>query len=144
VRLHLIGRVAWQHNDGATIQGGDYDGYRVLSRNGQRRLFLEHRSGSRADWLDITDHADKFMTFKRDDVGSRLTHKLGLSQSPGKDVIKKFAARTRVLQQQQQGRTADQAAMMAASEIFPGEFQPTRYAGANHAIEPLLIEIEKL
>jgi hypothetical protein len=34
--------------------------------------------------------------------------------------------------------------MMAAKETFPGEFQPTRYAGANQAIEPLLIEIENL
>ena len=77
-----------------------------------------------------------------DGVATQLTRKLGLSQSPGADVMKTFAKRTRELQQQ--GRTADQAAMMAAHEIFPGEFQPTRYAGANHAIEPLLIEIEKL
>ena len=144
VRLHLIGTAAWQHNSGVMIQAGDYDGYRALTRDGQRRLFLEHRSGSRADWLDIADHADKFMTFNHDDVGSRLAHTLGLSQSPGKDVMKKFAARTRALQRQQEGRTLDQAAMMAAKDIFPAEFQPTRYAGANHAIEPLLIEIEKL
>jgi hypothetical protein len=73
------------------------------------------------------------MTLNRDDVGSRLAHTLGLSQSPGKDVMKKFATRTRALRQQQ-GRTLDQAAMMAAKEIFPAEFQPTRYAGSNHAV----------
>jgi hypothetical protein len=89
-----------------------------------------------------TTNVDEFMTLNRDDVGSRLAHTLGLSQSPGKDVMKKFATRTRALQQQQ-GRTLDQAAMMAAKEIFPAEFQPTRYAGANHAIELLLTEIEK-
>jgi len=144
VRLHLIGRAEWQHESGVMLQAGDYHGYRALTRSGQRRIFLEHRSGARAEWFDITSDADKFMTFNHDDVGSRLAHKLSLSQSPGKDVMKKFAARTRALHPQQQGRTLDQAAMMAAKEIFPSEFQPNRYAGANHAIEPLLAEIEKL
>jgi hypothetical protein len=58
--------------------------------------------------------------------------------------MKKFATCTRAVQQQPQGHTLDQAAMMAAKEIFPAEFQPTRYAGANYAIESLLAEIEKL
>jgi hypothetical protein len=144
VRLHLIGRVEWQHKTGAMIQAGDYDGYRALTASGERRTFLAlHPNDDSTDWLDITNDLHRFMAFNRDDIGSRLAHKLGLSQSPGKDVMKKFAARTRTLQQEQQG-TLDQMAMMAAREIFPAEFQPTRYAGANLAIEPLLIEIEKL
>jgi hypothetical protein len=78
-----------------------------------------------------------------DNIGSRLAHKLGLSQSPGEDVMKKFVQRVRELQRQP-GPTLDQAAMMAANETFPAEFQPTRYAGANDAIEAILAEIEKL
>jgi hypothetical protein len=144
VRLHLIGRADWQHQSGAMIQAGDYYGYRALTPSGERRVFLAlHPGDDSADWIDITNDVDKFMVFNRDDIGSRLAHKLGLSQSPGNDVMKKFAARTHALQQQQQGRTLDQAAMMAAKEIFPAEFQPARYAGANHAIEPLLAEIER-
>ena len=44
--------------------------------------------------------------------------------------MKKFAQRARELQQQR--RTLDQAAMMAAKETFPAEFQPTHAA----AVEP--------
>jgi hypothetical protein len=34
----------------------------------------------------------------QDDVANRLARKLGLQQTPGKDVTKKFAERTRELQ----------------------------------------------
>jgi hypothetical protein len=91
-----------------------------------------------ADAMLSWSNVGNFMIFNRDDVGSRLAHKLG------GDVMKKFAKRIRELLQQQQGRSLDQAAMMAANETFPAEFQPTRYAGANHAMEPLLVEIERL
>ena len=142
VQLDLVGHRTWQHSSGAIIQAGDYNGYRALTPSGERRVFLAlHPGDSSPDWLDITDQIGNFTSHHKDDVATRLAHKLGLSQSPGADVMKKFANRTRELQQ---GRTTDQAAMMAAHEIFPGEFQPTRYAGANHAMEPLLIELEKL
>jgi hypothetical protein len=145
VRLHLIGRVRWTHTNGAVIEAGDYDGYRALTPSKERRVFLALQSGDASgDWLDITDHVRNFIVSHRDNVPTRLSHKLGLSQSPGTPVMKRFATRTRELHQQQQGRTLDQAAMMAAHESFPAEFQPAHFAGANHAIEPLLAEIEKL
>jgi hypothetical protein len=93
------------------------------------------------DWLDITDQAGNFIVAHKDDVATRLAQKLGLSQSPGKAVMQRFAARTRELLK---GRTVDQAAMMAAKETFPGEFQPNVYAGVNHAMDPMLSEIDKL
>jgi hypothetical protein len=93
------------------------------------------------DWLDITEHAERFIVAHKDDVVTRVAQKLGLSQSPGKDAMKRFAARTRELLQ---GRTVDQAAMVAATEIFPAEFRPNVYAGVNHSMDALLLEIDKL
>jgi hypothetical protein len=143
VRLHLIGRLRWTHQSGTIIQAGDYTGYRAMTPLGERRVFLTLQPGDLGtDWLDITDQAGHFFIYNKDDVASRLAHKLGLSQSPGADVMKSFVKRTRELQQQ--GRTVDHAAMMTAYEIFPAEFQPTHYAGSGHAMEPLLVDIEKL
>ena len=93
------------------------------------------------DWLDITDQELRFSVYHKDDVATRLAQKLGLLQSPGKEAMQKFAARTRELLY---GRTVDRAAMMAANEIFRGEFRPTVYAGVNHAMDPLLLEIDNL
>jgi hypothetical protein len=76
------------------------------------------------------------------DVADRLTRKLGLKQTPGKDVMKAFAERVRALEAQ--GHTADQAAIMAANDKFPAEFEPTRYSSLGEPIETLLADIEKL
>jgi hypothetical protein len=76
------------------------------------------------------------------DVANRLTRKLGLKQTPGKEAMKKFAKRARALQGE--GRTVDQAAIMAAKEKFPAEFEPTHYANQGEPMETLLADIEKL
>jgi hypothetical protein len=56
----------------------------------------------------------------QDDVANRLARKLGLNQTPGKDVTKKFAERTRELQRRR-GLTDDRAAIVAANEIFQSD-----------------------
>jgi len=90
--------------------------FALRRHRGERRLFLSLNVGDLSvDWLDITDHAANFIMINKDGVATRLAQKLGLSQSPGKDVMQKFAARTRELLP---GRTVDQAAMAAAQEIF--------------------------
>jgi hypothetical protein len=76
------------------------------------------------------------------DIANRLTKKLKLQQTPGKDVMKKFANRARTLQDQ--GLSADQAALKAAHEIFPAEFMPTRYNTQGESMEAILTDIEKL
>jgi hypothetical protein len=40
--------------------------------------------------------------------------------------------------------TLDQAAMMAAKDTFPSEFQPTNYNTASDLIHTLIADIEKL
>jgi len=77
-----------------------------------------------------------------DAVATRLVRKLGLLQSPSKDAMKAFRRRTRELEPQ--CLSLDQAAMKAAGEIFPAEFQPTRYAGHADPIETLLADIDNL
>ena len=77
-----------------------------------------------------------------DDVANRLVRKLGLKQTPGKDTMKEFAECSRALQHV--GRTIDQAAIIAAKEKFPAEFEPTRYANQGESMETLLADIEKL
>jgi hypothetical protein len=142
VRVHLVGLFEWQHANGTIIKAADYDGFRALTPSGERRLFLSLNVGDLSvDWLDITDHAASFIAINKDGVAARLAQKLGLSQSPGKEVMQTFASRTRELLP---GRTVDQAAMMAANEIFPGEFRPTFYAGVNHSMDALLLEIDRL
>jgi predicted nuclease of restriction endonuclease-like RecB superfamily len=78
----------------------------------------------------------------QDDVANRLAHKLGLQQTPGKDVTKKFAERTRELQH---GRdlTDDQAAIVAANEIFRSDFVLTRYDSRGEPMEELLGDVQK-
>jgi len=76
------------------------------------------------------------------DVANRLTRKLGLIQTPGSEAMRAFAMRVRELQKQ--GRTLDQAAIMAATDKFPAEFKATGYANSGEPIEPLITEIEKL
>jgi hypothetical protein len=76
------------------------------------------------------------------DVANKLTRKLGLKQTPGKDVMKEFAQRARAFLAE--GDTVDQAAMKAATAIFPGEFKATAYAGVSDSMETILDEIEKL
>jgi hypothetical protein len=76
------------------------------------------------DWLDVSDQIANFILFERDDVANRLARKLGLSQTPSKDVMLEFAKSTRALQGQ--GRTADQAAIIATTEKFAAEFKLSR------------------
>jgi hypothetical protein len=81
------------------------------------------------------------MTFERD-VANRLVRKLGLKQTPGRDAMKGFAKRARALQDK--GRTVDQAAIIAAKEKFPAEFEPTHYPNQGEPMESLLADIETL
>jgi hypothetical protein len=76
------------------------------------------------------------------DLANRLTRKLGLIQTPGKDVMKQFAKRARELQEQ--GGTVDPAAIRAALDTFPSEFKTTNYLYHGEPMEPLLTEIEEL
>ena len=141
--LHLIGRRAWKHENGTTIQAADYNGYRALTPSKQRRFFLAVNPGDLSlDWLDITDHIGNFIVAEKTPVPDRLARKLGLLQSPGKAMAQRFARRTRELQSQ--CRTVDQASITAASEIFPGEFQPTRYSTHGDDMGDLLADIERL
>lgn len=78
----------------------------------------------------------------QDDVANRLVRKLELKQTPGEDAMKEFVERTRALQGE--GRTTDQAAIMAAKEKFSAEFEPTRYNSQGEPMEKLLADIEKL
>ena len=84
-----------------------------------------------------------WMAIMQDDVANRLASKLGLRQTPGKDVTKKFAERTRELQRGR-GLTDDQAAIVAANEIFQSEFVLTQYDNQGEPMETLLVDIEKL
>ena len=61
-RLHLIGRVKWQHDNGAIIEPADYNGFRARTPSGQVRMFLSlHPGDDSVDWIDITTRADKFI-----------------------------------------------------------------------------------
>ena len=77
-----------------------------------------------------------------DDVANRLTRKLRLLQTPGNHAMKQFAKRARELQQQ--GSTAEQAAIIAAKDKFQAEFEPTRYDNQGESMETLLADIEQL
>jgi hypothetical protein len=103
---------------------------------------IREERGSRYDQASLNEGRQQMTPAPWDAVASKLAHKLGLRQSPGKDVMQKFASRVRELQGQ--GRTVDQAAPMAAAEIFPAEFQASRYAGGRGSMEDILTEIEKL
>jgi hypothetical protein len=70
-----------------------------------------------------------------------LTRKLGLLQTASIGTAKKWAQRTRALAKQR--NTWDQAAMTAATEVFPAEFNPTRYRSEG-SIEALVAAIETL
>ena len=69
-----------------------------------------------------------------------LARKLGLLQTPSRDAAKEWATRCRELSGS--GTTFDQAAIIAAKNIFPGEFRPTQYKHTG-PIETLLEDIEK-
>jgi hypothetical protein len=69
-----------------------------------------------------------------------LARKLGLTQTPSSDAAKEWASRCRELAED--GTTFDQAAIVAAKNIFPTEFRPTQYKQVG-SIETLLDEIEK-
>jgi hypothetical protein len=97
---------------------------------------------NRAFGLAVTDQIENLIVVESRPVADRFARKLGLSQTPGKAVMQGFATRTRELVRE--GRTVDQAAMMAAKEKFPAEFQPTHYAGVSDTMETLLADIEKL
>ena len=71
-----------------------------------------------------------------------LTRKLGLLQTASKESARKWVQRTRALEKQ--GKTWDQAAMTAATEVFQAEFKPSRYRREGISIEALLDAIEKL
>jgi len=70
---------------------------------------------------------------------NNLTRKLGLLQTASKDAARKWAQRTRELAKQ--GKTSDQAAMTAATEVFPSEFKPINYR-SDGSVEALLDAIE--
>jgi hypothetical protein len=53
---------------------------------------------------------------------------LGLMHSPGKAAAMDWAQRTR--EDMGKGRTADQAAMIAAANVFPAEFKGVSYTPA--------------
>jgi hypothetical protein len=143
VRLHLIGRVAWKHSSGPMIEAADYNGYRALTPSKERRFFLSLMPGdSSVDWLDITDHIGNFMVSEKDDAAPRLARKLRLKQNPGKDVIKDFGKRVRELRDA--GQPADKAAIIAATEKFSAEFEPTRYDSLGEPIESILASIASL
>jgi hypothetical protein len=76
-----------------------------------------------------------------DDVGNRLARKLHLLATPGTVAMKEFAALVRDLMNA--GQTADQAAITAASQKFPAEFQSQLY-NYQGSIETILANIEKL
>jgi hypothetical protein len=78
----------------------------------------------------------------KSDIATRLVRKLNLLQSPGEGTMQAFAKRVRELHRD--GHNVDAAAIVAAKEKFPAEFQPTRYVSGSPAIEDLLAEIEKL
>jgi hypothetical protein len=65
---------------------------------------------------------------------------LGLLHSPGKDAALEWAQRTR--EEMGKGRTADQAAMVAAANVFPAEFKPVSYNSGS--VEKLLEGIDAL
>lgn len=67
VPLRLIGRVAWQHKNRAIVEAADYNGHRARTPSGEERVFLSLTSGDDSvDWLDITDHVDRFMIWDRE------------------------------------------------------------------------------
>jgi hypothetical protein len=76
-------------------------------------------------------------------LATQLTHKLGLLVLPGRETMIKFAISTRDLQAERKA-TLDQAAMIAAKDTFPSEFQPTNYNTASDPIHTLIADIEKL
>jgi hypothetical protein len=71
----------------------------------------------------------------------RLVRKLGLPKMPSKAAAQLFAQRTR--ESQRQGLTDDQAAIQAALNVFPNEFQAVRYAGSGDGLETVLADVEK-
>jgi hypothetical protein len=79
---------------------------------------------------------------KQDDVASRLTRKLGLKQTPGRDAMKAFAERARALQRQ--GHTPNRAAIIVANEKFPAEIEPTLYGNVSEPTETPIADIAKL
>jgi hypothetical protein len=70
-----------------------------------------------------------------------LAQKLGLLQNPSREAAKEWTARCRELAAG--GTTLDQAAIIAAKNIFPSEFKPIQYKHTG-PIETLIDEIEKL
>jgi hypothetical protein len=65
---------------------------------------------------------------------------LGLLHSPGKAAALDWAQRTR--EEMGKGRTADQAAMIAAANVFPAEFKGVSYKSGS--VEKLLKGIDAL
>jgi hypothetical protein len=70
-----------------------------------------------------------------------LARKLGLLQTPSRDAALEWASRCRELTDD--GTALDQAAIVAAKNVFPTEFRPVQYKHADPQIETLLEEIEK-
>jgi hypothetical protein len=73
-----------------------------------------------------------------DDLG----RKLRMRQTPSKDAAKMWAQRTRALVEE--GKTWDQGAMIAATELFASDFKPTEYDTQKGSIEALVDAIEEL
>jgi hypothetical protein len=69
-----------------------------------------------------------------------LTRKLGLLSTAPKGTAQTWAQKTRALLKE--GKTGDQAAMIAAKQVFPSEFDPTRYRSDGPSIEGLVDAIE--
>jgi len=71
-----------------------------------------------------------------------LTRKLGLLNTAPKGAAQRWALETRALMWE--GNTPDQAAMIAAKEVFPSEFVPTRCRSDGPSMEALVEAIEEL
>jgi hypothetical protein len=53
--LDLVNRITYTHDNGTTISEGDRDGYRVVMKTGETRIFMALMPGDMSDdWIDIT------------------------------------------------------------------------------------------
>src|SRR5262249_497771 len=68
--------------------------------------------------------------------------KLDMRQTGAKGAAKDWAQRTRALVKD--GKTWEQAAVIAAKQVFPSEFDPLRYRREGLSIEALVEAIENL
>jgi hypothetical protein len=70
-----------------------------------------------------------------------LARKLGLLQTPSRDAALEWVSRCRELTED--GTALEQAAIVAAKNVFPTEFRPIQYKHADPTIETVLDEVEQ-